>query len=116
MFMSWNKTVKNYRIKFALIFFKSFLGAYCPGKDRGFVQTFIQKEADVLGVFIAIGNKIRSSDKVQQQMLHKKAQHISAFGNRTRQIGGELSPDNIFSVSAVPQKCKGVKRFYAVTS
>lgn len=100
--MSWDKTVKDDGVEFAPVFLKGFLGADCPGKDRRSVQTFIQKEADILGIFVTVGNKIRSADEIQKQMLYQEAQHIAALCHRPCQIGRKLSPDHILSVPAVP--------------
>ena len=59
--MSWDKTVKDDGVEFAPVFLKGFLGADCPGKDRRSVQTFSQKEADILaGDLKALNDSIKS--------------------------------------------------------
>ena len=100
--MSRYKPVKNNRIKFATVFFQYGLGTHCPGKGRGMQQTFIQYKADILCICVAVGDEIRSSDKIQKEIFHQKRQEKTGFCHRFCKIGGELSSDYVFPVFFVP--------------
>ena len=67
------KAVKNDGIKTLFTGFIGFRRAQCPGKYRCFVQMAVQTEAQVSAVLIAVGNEVRASDAVGEQLLDPKA-------------------------------------------
>src|SRR5699024_11171243 len=58
----------------------------------------------IVGIFIAVCDKIRSAYKIQQQILYEKRKQKTGFCYRTSKIGRELPPDNILSVFFIPSE------------